>query len=117
MRDTLRQERVRGDACPQGYPTCHHMEHRPPHCMVACVTAYRTPLVVRMCTSSNPGRGVRPPSTVITGCECRARYYTTVVCFSQSLAVSVRALRCVCPSAVGRCPHRAPARLAQTRLC
>jgi hypothetical protein len=92
------------------------MEHRSPHGMVACVTAHRLPRVVRRCRGSNQGRG-RPPSHVITDGELRARYQTTVFFFSRSLAVAIRAWRCACPSAVGRCPHRAPARLAQTRLC
>ena len=49
MRDTLRQERVRGEAFPQGYPPCHHMSHMPPHGIaVAPRTARDVPLPMRL---------------------------------------------------------------------
>ena len=77
------------------------MELRLLHGMVVCVAAHRLPLVVRRCRGSNQGHGVRPPSQVIPDGELCVRHQTTVFFFSRSLAVSIRAWRCACPSAVG----------------
>ena len=71
MRATFRQYRIIGDAFPQGYPTCHHMSHMPPHGMVVAPRKARDvprPMCLAPRWQAGPRCGAARPSLCRTSC-------------------------------------------------